>query len=204
MQPMDVVGVYQLPTLRATVLEGAPSEMWSFSRRSHAKNARTSLVHGYLEDPVLMGLANNPARQLAAFADFLAVVTPDFSMTLGMPLHDRVRSAWMGRAVGAFFQSRGLPVIPNIRWAEMSDLDVVLDGLPCQGTIALSSQGLLRDKKLYSTFQQGVSLVLERLAPCAVVFYGTMSPLLHEMISSMTKLHQFPTDIRRVYDERAA
>jgi len=201
---MEVAGPYQLHVLQPVVLRDTPTQMWSFARKSQAKHAQCSLVHGYLEDSVLMGLANNPARQLAAFADFLAVVTPDFSMTLGMPLHDRVRSAWMGRAAGAFFQSRGLPVIPNIRWAEMSDLDVVLDGTPCQGTIALSSQGLVRDKGLHSTFQQGVSLVLERLAPRQVVFYGPISRSLYEMITDMAEIFPFPTDIRRIYDERAA
>jgi hypothetical protein len=151
-----------------------------------------------------MPLADDPGRYVTLFSEFLAIVTPDFSMTIGMPVQDRIRSAWMGRAIGAYFQSRGLHVVPNVRWATLDDLDVVVDGLPCQGIIALSSQGLLRDQTLFSTFQSGIPVVLERLQPRQVVFYGTMRPAVHEMLSPMAEIFQFPTDIRRVFDERAA
>lgn len=202
--PMDVAGAFQMPVLQPFTFATPPEEMWSFGRKPSPERRRQTLVHGYLDDPRLMPLADDPGRYVTLFSEFVAIVTPDFSMTVGMPVQDRIRSAWTGRAIGAYFQSRGLHVVPNVRWATLDDLDVVVGGLPCQGIIALSSQGLLRDKQLHFTFEKGIPVVLDRLKPRQVVFYGTMRPAVHEMLSSMAEILQFPTDIRRVFDERVA
>lgn len=196
--PVSVTKKHQLPILKAVQMNVDPTYVTSFIRSDDCKNHNQSLIHGYVDDSRLRSLTNNPASYLVKFANHLAVVTPDYSIKLGMPRHDRIRSVFMSRAIGAYFQYRALEVIPNIRWAEIEDLDFVLEGLPSDSVIALSSQGIVGDSYLTSIFESGLSLVLEALHPSQIVFYGKETNNLRQLCSEY-QLITFSTDISRVH-----
>lgn len=198
--PVSVTKKYQLPVLKAVQLTAVPTYVTSFIRSDDCEKHDKSLIHGYVDDVRLRPLTNNPARYLVKFADHLAVVTPDYSIKLGMPMHDKIRSVFMGRAIGAYFQYRALEVIPNIRWAEIEDLDFVLEGLLSNSVIALSSQGIVGDSYLTEIFETGLSFVLETLHPSQIVLYGKETKHLRRLCNGI-QLVTFPTDISRVHSK---
>jgi hypothetical protein len=195
---VDVTAKHQIPILKPVQLNVLPNYATSFIRSDDCENHDQSLIHGYVDDDRLRPMTKNPARYLVKFANHLAVVTPDYSIKLGMPIHDRIRSVFMGRAIGAYFQYRAIGVIPNIRWAEIEDLDFVLEGLPCNSVIALSSQGIAGDSYLTEIFETGLASVLEILHPSQIVYYGKETKNLHRLCNGY-ELVIFPTDISRVH-----
>jgi hypothetical protein len=197
--PVSVTKKHQLPILKAVQMNVDPTYVTSFIRSDDCEEHDQSLIHGYVDDVRLRSLTNNPARYLVKFADHLATVTPDYSIKLGMPRHDRIRSVFMSRAIGAYFQYHALEVIPNIRWAEIEDLDFVLEGLPSDSVIALSSQGIIGDSCLTEIFEAGLSSVLEHLHPTKIVFYGKETKNLRRLCNEY-QLINFQTDISRVHN----
>jgi hypothetical protein len=198
-QHTEVFGPYQIPILRPTTLPDCPEAMASFCRQPPLNRRQRTLLHGYLDDPKLLPLLKAPEKSLERFATYFAVTTPDFSLCTEMPLQDRIRSTWSNRALGAYFQQHGLRVVPSIRWAHLSDLEYVLDGLSAGGTIVLSTQGLMRDQSLRKTFEVGTEIVLQELRPKQVIIYGQLPHMTHQKLSANTEIWRFSTDISRIY-----
>lgn len=198
-QQTDVFGPYQIPILRPTTLPSCPEAMASFCRQPQTILRQRTLLHGFVDDLKLLPLLKAPKKFLEQFATYFAVTTPDFSICTEMPLQDRIRSTWSSRAIGAYFQQHGLQVVPNIRWAHLSDLEYVLDGLSTGGTIVLSTQGLLREQTLRKTFEIGAEIVLHQLEPEHVIIYGQLPPITHQKLSHHTEIWRFSTDISRIF-----
>lgn len=196
--PVEVSNGHQLPLLTSRDLSEKPLYTTSFIRSDDCANHGSSLLHGYVDDARLNAISKNPSRYLQKFATHLATITPDFSVKIGMPIQDRIRSIFMGRAIGAFLEYHGLAVVPNIRWAERSDLDFVCEGLGQNGTIALSTQGLLSDKVLLNNFESGLPKILEILKPCQIILYGTATSNFYNLVADCHVI-EFPTDRHRVH-----
>lgn len=202
MPPTDVAGIEQLPVLPRYEFNTDPTTMVSFIRADVRTDTSTTLLHGYVSDDRLRAIERDPSRYLAKFSQFQAVITPDHSIRRGMPPHARTRAAWIGRAIGSFYSHHGLNVIPNVRWAQIEDLDVVLCGLPVESTIAISMQGLARDPEVLQTLIDGMPIVMNQLRPSTVVTYGVLPQWFKELIPNQTRILNFPTDISLVHGSR--
>lgn len=198
---LEVVGKYQIPQMQHT---NAPNfeEVRAFTRASEISRPEKFALHGWVDDFKLEPLRNNPGRYIKRFSAYAAVITPDFSVLSEMPPQERIRAVWNSRAIGRYFQSRGLTVIPTVRWATMSDLIFSLEGLPKHSTIAISSQGLLRDRGLKRVFINGIGTVIDQLELENLVFYGPTCQEIETTLESVPNVHWFGTDISRVFDER--
>jgi len=199
---VDVAGPAQMPVLRGCAPVPEAIGMRSFTKPAPEALRSRMLLHGFVEDCRLIPLIRDPGRYLQLAAEHLAVVTPDLSMRPGMPQHERVHSAWLNRAVGAFFQDRGLTVIPSIRWASLEDLEFILDGLPLKSMMAVSCQSILTHHEGRLVFEQGMRTLLERLRPQQVIVYGSMPTVIPAMVAGSCMVSVFPTDIHRAFKIR--
>lgn len=198
-----VAGPEQMAVLQPVSLNDIPTKTAAFTRISKSENAREYLVHGYVHDSRLAGLYRDPSTYLKSFSQYGAVVCPDFSMHREMPRHERIRSSWASRAIGAYFQTHGLKVVPNVRWAFGEDLSFALDGLPMNSAIAVSTQTLCRNRDSMSIFRQGLRVVMEELQPDGVLLYGSAPKSILEIIERHSTVRHVPTDIARVFRRRA-
>jgi len=195
-------GEDQFPLLEPSRLSCAPTEMVSFARTSEARFPSSTAIHGYLDDYRLNVLLTNPKRWLLEFAKYLAVVTPDFSVKYGMPPHERTLSTWMSRAVGVYYQHHGLHVIPNVRWAQPSDLPRLLIGIPKNSTISMSTQSICDDVHLKRIFLDGLPSVIDFLKPETVLIYGNIPIEALRTLDTCPNVRQFMTDMHRVHKSR--
>ena len=80
--------------------------------------------------------------------------------------------------LGAYWQSIGLDVIPDVVWGEEKTFEFCFDGIPKGGTVAVSSVGVKRDKEWNGSggdiFRKGYDEMLRRLEPKTVLYYGDM------------------------------
>ena len=188
----------QFPIFEPVHLPIEPRYATSFVRSDDCPSHRTSLIHGFVDDTRLKRLLSNPGRHVSRFADHLGVITPDFSIMLGMPIYDRMRSVHLSRYVGAYWQLHGLRVIPNVRWADPNDLEFALEGLPSESTIALSTQSLHSDWLLHKNFEEGLVELLETICPLHIILYGKPTKNFYSIIG-LHRVSVLPTDKCRVH-----
>ena len=196
---IDTAGDFQIPVIHNSGLRSTPIGMCSLHRGAALTSRPDWLIHGYLDDTVLLPLLKNPAGKLNLVSEYLGFVTPDFSITAEMPLQDRIWSVWRSRAVGAYFASRGISVIPNVRWAALDDLTWTLDGIEDCGTIAVSTQGLCSDHQFRDLLADGLRRISERLPSSQLLVYGPTPRTVSDSLGGFKSVQFFSTDYSRVF-----
>lgn len=115
---------------------------------------------------------NDPERYALLLSDFRAVMTPDFSLFTDYPLPVQLYNHWRKHLLGAYWQSRGITVIPSICWSDEASFDWCFDGEPVGGTVAVSSVGTQKNPEARRLFLSGYREMMERLKPSKVIFFG--------------------------------
>jgi Domain of unknown function (DUF4417) len=171
--------------------DAIPEDLCSFDQPSRVRNAKSTALHFYNYDKKFRNVLKQPEVHLANFMKYQAILCPDITISKEMPVWVRIRNTQLSRCVGAYYASRQLQVIPSLRWAELSDLDFVVEGVPEASVIAMGALGTYRDLEKREVFEKGVLEILERLKPIAVIVYGNISPELEKKVLSKTTLVKF-------------
>lgn len=200
-QHFEVVGEHEIPAIRSAVGGISIARVGSFRRPVEVALRSQSAIHGFLSDAELLRVYRQPHRFLQLVGSHAAVISPDFSVLTGMPKHQKIRSVVQARELSAYFESHGIPIIPSIRWANISDLDFALQGIPYATTIAISTQGLIRYPPLLQILKTGIELVTNEIRPEQVIIYGTLPSSIRQQLIHKTKVTQFATDLARVHNK---
>ena len=129
-------------------------------------------IHFFVDDYLFERVWNDPARYALLLSDFRAVMTPDFSLFTDYPLPVQIYNHWRKHLLGAYWQSRGITVIPSICWSNEASFDWCFDGEPVGGTVAVSSVGTQKNPEARRLFLSGYREMMERLKPSKVIFFG--------------------------------
>lgn len=97
---------------------------------------------------------------------------PDFSLYMNMPRAINVWNVYRSRLIGQMCQDYGLNVIPTVSWAERETFEFCFDGLPKNGTLAISTIGIKKDELAIEIFRQGVNAMIKKLTPKKLLLYG--------------------------------
>lgn len=196
------VGPAQIPVLAPPTYDELPTQMLAFDKRG-ADDSGGSLLHFCVQDSKLRHPARAPHSYVADFASAWGILTPDFTITDQMPPWQRQMSVWWNRAVGVYYQRRGLRVVPHIRWRNAADYDHCFVGIEQGSTVAVSNYGSRRDPSLSWDFQQGLYALVERLAPDRVLVYGSTQQRAFRDLTGRTEFIAYSTDVARAH-QRAA
>lgn len=167
----DGVGAFGIPELRPVRSIGARSFI-GFNYAKSCKDPDGKGVHFFIDDYQFMRLWQRPDNYLDLLSRFACVCTPDFSTYRDFPkviqLYNHYRKHWLG----AYWQSRGITVIPTISWSDTASFEWCFDGEPRGGIVAVSSVGALMDREARQLFMAGYREMLDRLQPREILFYG--------------------------------
>lgn len=200
---LATVGPEQIPQLEPAQHFTAPHQLSAFDKHGQVLDKRGALLHFYVSDRKLRPLLSNPGRYVSRFADFGGVMSPDFSVYRCMPQHQRIFSVWASRAVGAYYQSHGLLVIPTVRWATPADYEFCFLGLPSNAVVAVSTHGCSRESGDRHYFRHGLIELLGRLSPPTVIVHGPMpESVFHGLAQRATLLH-YPSDTEYAHAKAA-
>jgi len=189
--PVD--GIEQIPKLMKLTLDDVPEYLCPFDQLSRVVDEKGTALHFFRDDLTFQEILRVPNQYVEKFSHYKAVLTPDCSLTLGMSPSKRARQTILSRAVGAVWQSRGLKVIPTIRWFDSSDYDLVCSGISQNSVIAISSYGSERDPVLRKNFQDGARAIAQKLNPVAILIYGSISEEFFRSMSKYAKIIHFPS-----------
>ena len=130
-------------------------------------------VHFFVDDFRFESIYNNPERSFDKYSQYAFLLTPDYSLYADMPLWKQIESVAKNRWVGAYWQSKGLIVIPTIAWSSPRSYEFCFDGVEQNGTVAV---GMVGCKRNMSGFMRGYNAMLEKLHPETIIVFGTPFP----------------------------
>lgn len=133
-------------------------------------------LHFFVDDYRFERLWNQPLRYLDVLKDYECVLTCDFSLYLDMPYPMQQWNVYRSRALGAFWQSKGLRVIPTIQFSDEGSYEFCFDNLPQGGTYATSTVGIMTMDETREKWKEGMKEALKRIKPKTLLVYGSKMP----------------------------
>lgn len=160
----------------------ACSDTKSNDNSSNKKNG----VHFFVDDYRFKGIYQNPERTLPKYSQYAFLLSPDFSTYAEMDLWRQIESVAMNRWCGAYWQDKGLTVIPTISWSSPRSYDFCFDGVEQTSIVAI---GMIGCKRNHHNFMHGYNTMLERINPSAILCLGTPFPEMRGNIISIDYQH---------------
>lgn len=139
-------------------------------------------VHFFVDDYRFSGIYNNPERTLNRYSQYRFLLTPDFSTYADMDLWRQLESVAKNRWVGAYWQNKGLTVIPTVSWSDARSFEFCFDGIERNGIVAV---GMIGCKHSRLGFMRGYNEMLEHLQPKKIIVFGTPFPEMEGSIISI-------------------
>ena len=166
-------GAYDIPELSPVHISECP-ELIDFNAAVSASNPNGRGVHFFIDDYRFVRVWNNPTRYVPLLSKFSLVFTPDFSLYTDYPRAMQIYNHYRKHALGAYWQSEGLTVVPTICWSDEDSFEWCFDGEPKGGTVAVSSVGTQASKESKAKFLAGYNQMLDRLYPENIIFNGNV------------------------------
>lgn len=162
-------GKLDMPTLEP--VDFTPSGLLPFNyAKSSAEYDKT--LHFFIDDYQFERLWNRPEQYLPLIQGFEAVLTPDFSLYMDMPLPMQQWNEYRRRALGNYWQRNGVTVIPTLSWTDRRSYGFCFGGLPKRATYAVSTVGVKGDEDAMKVWQDGMDEAVRVLKPKSLIVYG--------------------------------
>lgn len=166
------VGEFEYPTIRKQdmSLQGIDLIACSRTRPNDAETNRRKGVHFFVDDYRFNVLRRNPDAGIDKYRQYAFILSPDFSRYNEMPTWKVIEAVGMNRWQGAYWQQKGLTVIPSVGWATPYSYRFCFTGIERNAPVAITTNGNRKSKREYL---HGYYAMLERLAPSAIICLGT-------------------------------
>lgn len=169
----DICGAYGIPIIKPHRITDCP-EFVGFNYAKTETDPQDKGVHFFVDDYQFARLWNDPERYVGLLGRFKCVLTPDFSLYTDYPAAIQIYNHYRKHALGAYWQRKGLTVIPTIAWSDTASFEWCFDGEPKGGTVAVSSVGTQRNDHTKELFLNGYREMMKILYPETVIFCGNV------------------------------
>lgn len=160
-------GTFEMPIIKKTKLDLDNIAFVGYDKLNEKETDK--IVHFFLDDYKFEILWKDPEPRIAKLKEYHAVLSPQFSLYTEMPLAVQIHQVFKSRWCGAYFQSKGLKVIPSLVWGEPDTFWFSFDGIDEDSVVAVSTIGMRTEKDL---FMAGYKEMLRRINPKAIICYG--------------------------------
>ena len=166
-------------------------------------------VHFFLDDGRFEPVWKTPEKGLTYVRRVGAALTPDFSLYPEMPLALQLFNVYRNRWCGAFWQSRGVRVIPTVGWSDERSYSFCFLGIEPGSTVAVSSVGLGDPRGTRGAtdeervlFRAGFAEMLDRISPRLVLLYGEARDGLLPESADGVRIRSYPSLWSSIREER--
>lgn len=187
----ETVGLEQIPVLGKLGVEYIPEKLIGFDQPSRVDNFGKTGIHFFIQDRKFQGALIHPEKLVSQLSKYKVVLTPDCTLSKEMPPSVRFQNIRASRQAGAVWQSRGLSVVPTVRWSCEEDYDVAFSGIPSRSIVAVGSYGAMRDRSLRRTLLNGLEEMVHRLQPASVLIYGSLGSVETKALEITTRIVKF-------------
>ena len=168
----DTAGKWQFPLVRKQDIDlsGISLIACSDTRCNDNEINTRKGVHFFVDDYRFEGIYKNPERTLEKYSQYAFLLTPDYSTYADMNYWRQLESVAHSRWVGAYWQSKGLLVIPTISWSNAQSYSFCFDGVEKGSVVAVGMIGCKHEKL---GFMRGYNAMLERIEPSVIIYFGS-------------------------------
>ena len=160
---------FQMPIVKKT--EYYPEKLIGFNYAKTSKSFASG-IHFYLDDYQFERVWNQPEKYLNLLRRFNFVFTPDFSLYTDMPRPLQIYNTYRNRLLGAYWQLKGVNVIPTISWSDESSFDFAFSGIEQGGVVTVSTIGVLQNAEAKENWVAGMTEMIKRVKPQTILIYG--------------------------------
>jgi hypothetical protein len=128
-----------------------------------------SLVSTFVYDSILERFWNNPMKYVDIFNKVKYVLSPDFSLLIGMPRPVQQWNVYRNRLIGYIWQRAGINIIPTISWSDDSSFEFCFRGVGLSSIVAVSNIGC-RNEKQKEYFDNGFNEMIRQISPSKIIF----------------------------------
>ncbi len=162
------VGMFKLPLVKKQEIGLEDVQLIGYDKVNQSDDYN-KIVHFFLDDYRFESIYNDPEKKIEKLKQYKAVLTPDFSMFVEMPIALQLFATFKNRWVGAYLQEQGISVIPTVRWGDLTSFNFCFDGIEKRSIVAVSTIGVKKEK---SHFMLGYNEMLSRIKPSKIICYG--------------------------------
>lgn len=160
---------WQMPMIRND--NYIPDDLIGFNYAKTSENKNTG-IHFYIDDYQFERLWNAPEKYLDVLREYDCILTPDFSLYMDMPMPMKIWNVYRSRQIGAYYQARGIKVIPTISWAEAETFEFCFLGIPKGSIVSVSTIGVKQNEEALQIWEDGMREMIEQIEPSAILVYG--------------------------------
>lgn len=197
----DTDSFYGMPKMKATQTTG--DKFLRFMDWKEVGDPENYIAHFYYDDYKFISAWREPEKYIDRLRQFKAVVSPDFSLYTDFPKALQILSCYRRQWCGAYWQSLGIDVIPDVVWGDEKSYEYCFDGIPKNSVVAVSSVGVKLDKDWNGDeglFKAGYEEMMKRLKPRAVLFYGD---LIDDLPGKIIHIPSYYAEKREMLNEKA-
>lgn len=171
----ETVGKWNIPLIKKQNIDTENVTLIAFSDIKKEMLLLDKLygIHFFIDDYRFNVIYTNPSKSFQKLSRFGYVLTPDYSLYADMPLAIQLKNVFKNRWCGAYWQERGLIVIPTVSWGLSQTYDFCFDGIESGSTVAISTVGCF---KTQLNFLRGYDKMLEKINPKSIICYGKTFP----------------------------
>ncbi len=168
----DAFGKWNIPIIRKSELDLSEVNLISYTdiKTNDIDENKQKGVHFYIDDYRMENLYYYPSKSLHRLKQYKFVISPDYSLYTDMPKAIQIFNVFRSRWCGAYWQSQGLTVIPNVSWGDCGTFDFCFDGIEGGSIVAVGTIGCKHSKM---AFMRGYNEMLRRIKPSAIICFGT-------------------------------
>ena len=142
---------------------------FNYAKTSKAKNVG---VHFYIDDYQFERVWNAPEKYVDILAQYDCILSPDFSLYMDMPMPMKIWNIYRSRQIGAYYQSKGIKVIPTVSWAEKETFSFCFQGIPKGSIVSVSTIGVKQDSDALEVWKDGMREMIQAIEPTTILVYG--------------------------------
>lgn len=169
MRPGQSAGKYNFPIIKKQNINVESIKFLSYcDAKPHDETNKDCTLHFFTYDWFFEKVYKNADAELKKISQYRYLLSPDFSIFTNMPRALQIESIFKNRWCGAFWQSKGLTVIPTASWGDPSSFDFCFDGIEEGSVVAVSTY---YRENCEDDFMLGYNEMLKRIKPEAIVCY---------------------------------
>lgn len=182
----ELDGIMGIPKIRAEKEIEIPKRLVPFSCLNQARDG--DAICFYEPDIKFANILINPENYVSKFRGKI-LITPDCSLYRNAPFVVQLANVYKSRAIGSYYQNKGIKVIPTVRWGGSLTFTtnylpekVAFLGVDKKSTVAISGYGCMRGRENKNYFKEGLSAMIKTLDPKVILIYGPMPNSVFEII----------------------
>ena len=162
-------GKYEFPIIKKQDIDVSKIKFLSFvnAKKNDSENCDKT-IHFFTHDWKFEKVYEQAEDEVEKLSQYYCLLSPDFSLFTDMPLALQIENVFKNRWCGAYWQSKGLRVIPTVSWGDERSFDFCFDGIEKGSVVAVCTY---YRENCEEEFMMGYNEMLKRIEPSVVLCY---------------------------------